>query len=77
MPVELGPYLDTKDIYIDYPFELVMFRRMKGSGSVYRKFYGEAEFTEVIDGGNELYREALRFGEEITQEDYDIGKSQD
>ncbi|ABD82120.1 hypothetical protein [Saccharophagus degradans] len=74
MAIKTGEYLNTKDVYIDYPFEEVMFRRMKKNGAIYRKFYGEKESTEVIHYQNKLYNEALLSGDEITQEEYEIGE---
>ncbi|MFL0798000.1 MAG: hypothetical protein K6L73_10990 [Cellvibrionaceae bacterium] len=74
MPIKTGDYLNTKDVYIDYPFEDVMFKRMKDDGSIYRKFYGEEEFSEVISHDNKLYNEALLSGCEISREEYDLGK---
>ena len=75
MAIKTGEYLDTKDVYIDYPFEEVMFRRMKKDGSIFRKFYGEYESTESIPHDNRLYNDALLFGDEITQKEYEAGKA--
>ncbi|WP_345860169.1 hypothetical protein [Shewanella algae] len=74
MAIKTGEYLNTKDIYIDYPFEDVMFRRMKNDGAIYRKFYGEQESSEVISDDNRLFNEALLSGDEITKEEYEAGK---
>jgi len=74
MAIKTGEYLNTKDVYIDYPFENVMFRRMKKDGAIYRKFYGEQESSEVISDDNRLFNEALLSGDEITLEEYEIGK---
>ena len=74
MAIKTGEYLNTKDVYIDYPFEDVMFRRMKKDGAIYRKFYGEQESSEVIGDDNKLFNEALLSGYEITQEEYEAGK---
>jgi len=75
MPIETGEYLNTKNIYIDYPYEDVMFRRDCLSEKIYRKFYGEAEEKEPIPYNNRLYNDALRFGEEISKEEYEKGKT--
>ena len=75
MAIKTGEYLNTKDVYIDYPFEDVMFRRMKKDGAIYRKFYGEEESSELISDDNGLFNEALLSGDEITQEEYEIGKN--
>lgn len=74
MAIKTGEYLNTKDVYIDYPFEEVMFRRMKKNGAIYRKFYGEQESSELILHNNRLYNDALLSGNEITQAEYEIGK---
>lgn len=74
MAIKTGEYLNTKDVYIDYPFEEVMFRRMKSNGKIYRKFYGEEEFSEPISFDNKLYSDALLSGDEITKEEYEQGK---
>lgn len=74
MAIKTGEYLNTKDVYIDYPFENVMFRRTKKDGAIYRKFYGEQESSEVISDDNRLFNEALLSGDEITLEEYEIGK---
>lgn len=74
MAIKTGDYLNTQDIYIDYSFEEVMFRRMKIDGSVYRKFYGESEYPDPIPSSNRLYNEALLSGEEISKEEYETGK---
>lgn len=70
MAIETGSYLDSKDVYIDYPFEEVMFRRDKFTKNIYRKFYGEAESEKPIPHNNRLFNDALRYGTEITLEEY-------
>jgi hypothetical protein len=74
MAIETGEYLNTKDVYMDYSYEEVMFRRMKKDGAIYRKFYGEEESLELIPHDNRLFNDALLYGEEITKEEYDEGK---
>ncbi len=74
MAIKTGEYLNTKDIYIDYPFEEVMFRRACVDGLIYRKFYGEKETSEPISSDNRLFNDALLSGNEITPEYYMIGK---
>ena len=74
MAIKTGEYLNTKEIYIDYPFEEVMFRRNHKNGSVYRKFYGEKESVEPIPHNNKLYNDALLSGNEITHDKYEKGK---
>jgi len=75
MAIKTGEYLNTKEIYIDYPFEEVMFRRNNKNGSVYRKFYGEKESAEPIPHNNKLYNDALLSGNEITHDEYKKGKT--
>lgn len=74
MAIKTGEYLNTKDIYIDYPFEEVMFRRTCVDSLIYRKFYGEEEGSELVPDDNRLFNEALLSGNEITREDYMKGK---
>lgn len=76
MPIKTGEYLDAKDIYIDYEFEEVFFRRECTSKKIYRKFYGEDESKEIIPFDNRLYTDAILYGEEITEEEYLTGKQQ-
>ena len=73
MPIKTGPYLNTKDIYIDYSFEEVLFRRMKSDGSIYKKFYGEEESKRPSSSDDKLYCDALLYGNEITKDDYEKG----
>lgn len=74
MAIKTGEYLNTKDVYMDYPFEEVMFKRMKKDGAIYRKFYGEEESLGQLSHDNRLFNDALLYGEEITKEEYDAGK---
>ena len=76
MAIKTGEYLNTKDVYIDYPFEEVMFRRMKNDGAIYRKFYEEEEYSDLINHDNRLFNDALLSGDEITQEEYGLGKKE-
>lgn len=74
MPISKGAVLSKKDIFIDYPYEEVMFRRMHQDGLIYRKFYGDLETAEPIEHTNKLFNDALLLGEEITKEQYLAGK---
>lgn len=74
MAIKTGKYLDTKNVYIDYPFKEVMFRCMGKDGVTYRKFYGKVESSELIPHDNRLFNDALLAGDEITQEEYETGK---
>lgn len=75
MAIKTGEYLNENDVYIDYPFEGVMFRCIKKGGPIYRKFYGETESPHPIPDENRLFNDALLSGDEITQEEYELGKS--
>jgi hypothetical protein len=56
------------DIYLEYPYEDVKFRWEHETERVYRRFYGKRE-VEVPHDSN-LFNEAIRFGEQITREEY-------
>jgi hypothetical protein len=58
---------ENRPVYIDYPFEDVAFR-YESDGTVYRKFYGEAEVR--IPGESKLFHEAISGGTEISAEEY-------
>ena len=73
MGVNKGEPFARGDIYVDYPFEDVMFRWDHLERKAYRKFYGKAE-TGPIPHDNRLYNEALCFGDEISREAYLAGK---
>jgi hypothetical protein len=70
-----GKSFDERDIYVDYPLEQVMFRWDHINKVIYRKFYAESEFSEVITSSNGLFNDALRFGTEVTADDYANGKT--
>ena len=55
-------------VYIDFPFEDVMFRYE--GGKAYRKFYGETQETEVPIS-NDLFRQAEFSGKQVSQADYE------
>jgi len=76
MAIKTGDYLNEKDIYIDYPFEQVMFRRVKADGFIYKKFYGQKESSKPVKYNNNLYNDALLSGDEISKEDYTKGKNE-
>lgn len=63
----------TRDIYIDYDFEEVTYRWDHQAKAVYLKFYGKPEKTDPVPQDNRLYVDALRFGREITKEEYERG----
>lgn len=75
MAVKTGEHIFLNDVYIDYPYEEVMFRSVKANGGIYRKFYGEKESAEKISESNRLFNDALLMGDEITKDEYERGKS--
>ncbi len=77
MAIKTGKYLTTKEVFIDYPFEEVMFRHNHLDGAIYRKFYDENESQQPLSHDNQLFCDALLSGEEITQAEYLKGKSTD
>lgn len=70
MPVEKGEIFAQRDVFVDYPFESVMFRWDHKQQKIFRKFYGEKEDANPIDHANRLFNEALLGGEEISQTTY-------
>lgn len=61
------------DVYIDYDFEDVLFRFDHASRRVFRKWYGQGDEFEVPNDNN-LYQQAIRFGDAIDAETYQKGK---
>ncbi|WP_299582876.1 hypothetical protein [uncultured Microbulbifer sp.] len=76
MPFEKSSNLDAKDIYIDYPYESVMFRRGGKKRKIFRKFYGESESLDFVPHDNRLFNDALLYGEAISRELYLKGKGE-
>lgn len=74
MGIEKGSHFLNRVVFVDYPFERVMFRCDPKSKGVYRKFYGENEDPQAVPDDNRLFNEALRFGDEITAAQYAAGK---
>ena len=64
------------DVFIDYAFERVMFRWERATRQSFRKFYGEAK-EDGIPHNNNLFNEAIRFGDEIDAVTYAAGKPKD
>lgn len=73
MGINKGKRFARANVFVDYPFEEVMFRWDHAEGRAYCKFYSEREFGPIPHDNN-LYNEALRFGDEITQDVYATGK---
>ncbi len=64
----------TRDIYLDYAFEEVMFRWNHQTEEIHRKFYGEQESLAPIPFDNKLYLGALSPLNEISESEYLIGR---
>jgi hypothetical protein len=64
-----------RDIYIDYPFEEVMFRWDSTALAIYRKFYGKSEGERPVPYDNKLLNDALNVGDEISRDVYVAGKA--
>lgn len=75
MGIEKGTRFQIGAVYIDYPFENVMFRWDHETRQVFRKFYGQPEDPRPIPYDNRLYNEALTHGNEIAATQYASGKS--
>jgi hypothetical protein len=71
--VRLEVFQQGHDVYLDYPFEDVMFRWEHKTRKVFGKFYGEAEVE--VDYTSNLFHEAISAGEQITAEKYAQGES--
>ena len=61
------------DVYIDFPYEEVMFRHEKATGSIYRRFYGDSA-EAAISHDSKLFAEARSAGTLVTRSDYLSGK---
>jgi hypothetical protein len=64
---------EAGDVYIDFPYEEVMFRYDSKTGKVFRRFYGDAVEKEV-DLASNLYADATIAGTQITQLEYQRGR---
>ncbi len=76
MPIEKGERFAKQDVYIDYPYEEVMYRWDHVARQVFVRFYGHPESITPVPSHNNLFNEALRFGDEITSQQYRQGQSQ-
>jgi hypothetical protein len=74
MAINKGEMFADKDVYVDYPFEEVMYRWDHLAENIYVKFYGESEKSEPIPHDNNLFNEALLSGHEISKEEYQNGR---
>jgi hypothetical protein len=76
MGIEKGDKFRERAIFVDHPFESVMFRWDHKSKQIYRKFYGRPENPRPVPHDNRLYNDALLYGTEITAEQYAAGKAE-
>ena len=74
MPIEKGPLFASEDVYVDYPFEEVMYRWDHKTEEIFVKFYGKQEHGHPIPSSNRLFNDALLYGDRITRADYLKGK---
>jgi hypothetical protein len=68
-----GSAFQAGDVYIDFPYEEVMFRYEKDTGKVFRKFYGRTAEDE-ISRELKLYAEARIAGTQTTPDEYRRGR---
>ena len=74
MGISRGSLGRNRDVFVEYELEEVMFRWDAGSAGVFRKFYGAAEETLLVDHSNRLFNDVLSFGDEIDSETYARGR---
>jgi hypothetical protein len=74
MPLHKGKLFAQKDVFIDYPFENVMYRWDHIERKVYVRFYGEDEKPTPIPHEGRLFNDAILSGDEITRQQYEQGK---
>ena len=70
MPIEKGSQFKEREIFVDYPFEEVMFRWDHLQQPAFRKFYGESESKNPVSHENRLFNDALLYGIEVRREQY-------
>ena len=73
MGIHKGEDFARRDIYIDYDFEEVTYRWDHLARKCYVKFYGKPEHPQPVPHDNRLHNDALRFGREISREEYERG----
>lgn len=69
-----GEFFIGRDVYIDYPFEQVMFRWDHAKEKVFMRFYGESEKKEPISHERGIFNSAILSGDEISREQYEKGR---
>jgi hypothetical protein len=75
MALSKGKLFLENDVFIDYSFEEVMYRWDHNSKKIYVKFYGNAETSKPVPHDNRLFNDAILYGEQISLEQYEIGKA--
>lgn len=70
MGVSKWEFCADVDAFVDCQLEEVMFRWDAKSNKIFRKFYGMAEETLLVDHTNHLFNRVLRFGDVIDSETY-------
>jgi hypothetical protein len=73
MAIDKGRIFSDRDVYIDYPFEEVMFHWDHVEQKVYVRFHGKAENRDPVPHDNRLFNDALLSGSEISPEQYERG----
>jgi hypothetical protein len=71
--VNKGKLFAENDVYIDYPFEEVMFRWDHLGRKAYRRFYSKPESPQTVALDNRLLNDAILYGEQISREEYERG----
>lgn len=74
MGINKGERFAEGDIFIDYPYEEVTYRWDHLSKQIFVSCYGNEESQNPVPHDNHLFNEALRFGDEITREEYFRGR---
>lgn len=77
LPVGKGERFDQGDVYVEDPFESVMFRYDLQNNQIYVKFYGKEESKTPVPHDNRLFNDTLLTGFEITKDEYIKGKERD
>lgn len=62
-----------RDVFIDFPFEEVMFRYEHATRQFFRKLYGNAK-ESAVPHDNRLLNDAIRSGDETDAKAYATGK---
>jgi hypothetical protein len=63
----------SRDVFVDYDFEEVAYRWDHRSKIVFVKFYGAEESARPVPSDNRLYNDAILYGCEISQDEYEKG----